>query len=371
ALGFHVKAAHLDLLLPVGISFYTFHTMSYVIDVYRGVLPACHDPVDFALFVSFFPQLVAGPIARAQQLLPQMEQPRRVLPEQFVAGLFLIAQGLFKKVVVGDGCGRVVNAVFGHDADFGGLDKLVAVYAFAWEIYGDFSGYSDMARGLAKLMGFELMVNFDLPYFSTNPSEFWRRWHISLSSWLRDYLYIPLGGNRGGPFFNYRNLFLTMLIGGIWHGASWTMALWGAYQGLCLVAHRLIAGRGGGAPPDAMPAFRRVVQTALMFQVTCLGWLIFRAQDVGQVGRFLRDIAFDLRPTAFTASYARLTAELALPLWAYELVLFRGRDLEPFAAWAPSRKAAFALGLAAAAGYFVVFHRSLVQGDVPFIYFQF
>ncbi|HWE31544.1 MAG TPA: MBOAT family protein [Polyangia bacterium] len=367
--GIDAAGLHLPLVLPVGISFYTFHMMSYVIDVYHGRVKACRSFIDYALFVTYFPQLVAGPIARAESLLPQVERPRRIDPEQIVNGIFWIGWGLFKKVVIADGCAYYVNAVFGHEHDFGGLDKLLAVYAFALQIYGDFSGYSDMARGLAKLMGFELLLNFNLPYFAETPSDFWKRWHISLSSWLRDYLYISLGGNRGGTLLTYRNLMLTMLLGGIWHGASWTMVLWGAYHGVLLIGYRLLGVRET-LPPSASP-WKRFGRIVLMFHLVCLGWLLFRATDVGQVERFVVAIAHGLQPSAQTASYALRILPLALTLLVVQLLQRHCRSLDLFAAWTAPRRATFAFSLLWLTIAHMAFSLSLIRGQVPFIYFQF
>src|SRR3972149_1993846 len=222
----------LNIVLPLGISFYTFQEMGYTIDVYRKHMKPTHNPFNFALFVAFFPHLVAGPIQRAESLLLQLERPRRITIEQVNTGLFLILWGLFKKVVIADNVREVANLIFNNYTNYSGLDIVIGGLAFAVQIYGDFSGYSDIARGIARLMGFELMVNFRLPYFALNPTDFWQRWHISLSTWLRDYLYIPLGGNRKSNLITCRNLFLTMLLGGLWHGASWNFVIWGAYHGL-------------------------------------------------------------------------------------------------------------------------------------------
>ena len=233
--GFQSSTPFFNIVLPVGISFYTFQTMSYTIDVYRRKLPATRNFFDFALFVSFFPQLVAGPIERATKLLPQVLQPRKFSQSNFVEGFYLIILGLFKKVVIADNMAPIVNYIFSRDVStLSGAEVLVGVYAFAFQIYGDFAGYTDIARGVAKWLGFDLMLNFRMPYFATSPSDFWQRWHISLSSWLRDYLYIPLGGNRQGTLLTYRNLMLTMVLGGLWHGAAWTFVAWGFFHGLIL-----------------------------------------------------------------------------------------------------------------------------------------
>ena len=238
-MGWNVPLWHIQVVLPIGISFYTFQSMSYVIDVYRKDIKPTKNLLEFATFVSFFPHLVAGPIMRPTTLLPQIQAPRKFNIDQIYQGAYLIFWGLTKKVVVADNLAPIVNDLFGRWQTIDGGLALLAIYAFAFQIYCDFSGYTDAARGIAKCLGIELALNFKLPYFATSPQEFWNRWHISLSKWLQDYLYIPLGGSRGGLFNTYRNLMLTMIIGGLWHGASWTFVIWGAYQGLILVGHRL------------------------------------------------------------------------------------------------------------------------------------
>jgi alginate O-acetyltransferase complex protein AlgI len=243
--------------------------------------------VEFGAFVTFFPHLVAGPIVRASILLPQVAHPRRYRAARFNEGGYLILWGLFKKVVVADNLSPLVDAIFAADpASLSGGTVLLASYAFAFQIYCDFSGYTDIARGCAKLMGFEIPLNFNLPYAARNPSDFWQRWHISLSSWLRDYLYIPLGGNRGRPSRVYFNLMATMLLGGLWHGASWTFVVWGAYQGLLLVIWRAAAPRLASVPILADAGRSRAVrflQWLLFFHLVCLGWLIFRAESFDQL----------------------------------------------------------------------------------------
>lgn len=220
ATGLAVSPIVLHIVLPVGISFYTFQSLSYTIDVYRRRMAPVRKLADFATFVSFFPQLVAGPIERASHFMPQLFRPRTITYEQTTRGLFLVLLGLFKKVAVADGLAGSVNSIYAR-SDAGRVDVAAATLSFALQIYCDFSGYTDIARGVAKCLGFDLMLNFNQPYFSRGPSEFWQRWHISLSSWLRDYLYIPLGGGRGGEWRTYRNLMITMLLGGLWHGAAW------------------------------------------------------------------------------------------------------------------------------------------------------
>ena len=290
--GFEAPMRTFEIVLPVAISFYTFQALSYTIDVYRGQLHASRSFWDFFLGVLYFPHLVAGPIQRAASLLPQVVNPRRIQRAQVLEGLHLIVWGFFKKVFIADNLAPIANAVFANPNPSGG-ETLIGVLAFTFQIYGDFSGYTDIARGIAKIMGFEFMLNFNLPYFARNPSDFWRRWHISLSSWLRDYLYKSLGGNRDGTYKTYRNLMLTMLLGGLWHGAAWNFVLWGFYHGAILVLHRLaepvlgVVGRGFGRA--------QWLWTALcilgMFVLTCYGWLLFRAVSMQQIGQMTLALA--------------------------------------------------------------------------------
>lgn len=321
-LGFSAGPPLLGLILPVGISFYTFQSMSYAIDIYRGTLRPTRNVLDYLLYVSFFPQLVAGPIERASSLLPQVLQPRRRAPEDFTLGLYYVLLGLFCKVVVADNMAPVANTVFGLDpAELSGGDCLVGVYAFAFQIYGDFAGYSLMALGLARWMGFRLTVNFRSPYFAVSPSDFWSRWHVSLSSWLRDYLYIPLGGNRRGVGRTYRNLMLTMLLGGLWHGANWTFVAWGAYHGALLIVYRLLGDRAGAHASGRLPGWRPALQALLMFHLVCMSWLLFRADNLRQAGAMLLKIVTDLKPTPLAVYGLGNLAFFAGPLLALELWL--------------------------------------------------
>jgi alginate O-acetyltransferase complex protein AlgI len=288
-LGFHASRPVLGIVLPAGISFYTFQAMSYTIDIYRGKTQPTRNFGDFALFVCFFPHLVAGPIMRAHTLLPQVIHPRVRSATDFREGFALVLIGLFKKLVLADNMAPIANSVFvrladGNTAGLSGAEIMIGIYAFAFQIYGDFSGYSSIARGISKWLGFDLVINFHNPYFAVTPRDFWRRWHISLSSWLRDYLYIPLGGNRHGRLVEYRSLIITMLLGGLWHGASWTFVVWGLYHGAILCAYRLAGVRD--ADPSAQPLLW-AVQLFVMFHLTCLGWLLFRAENFGSVATAL------------------------------------------------------------------------------------
>jgi len=273
----------LNIILPVGISFYTFQALSYLIDVYRGRLKACERFLNISLYISFFPQLVAGPIVRASDFLPQLDEDRPMNRENLVQGLEIFLFGLIKKVVIADRLAVCVDAVFASPASYSGLSLFLAVVAYSIQIYCDFSGYSDMAIGAAKTFGYDLCKNFDMPYLSKNPTEFWQRWHISLSSWLRDYLYIPLGGNRKGKTRTKINLMLTMLLGGLWHGANWQMVLWGALHGGALVVHktfRELSDRNGvHIENKRLKTAVSVVSVIGMYLFTCLCWVFFRAQS--------------------------------------------------------------------------------------------
>ena len=273
-LGFNPNVTLLNIVLPVGISFYTFQTMSYSLDIKNKDLEATTSFLDFSVFVSFFPQLVAGPIERAKVFLPQVYSERKFELDSLKRGLFLIFLGFFKKVAIADPISRYVIPGFVLGENYQFLDVYLSTLFFTIQIYGDFSGYSDIARGLSKVFGFNLMLNFQRPYFSKTPSEFWRRWHISLSSWLRDYLYIPLGGNKFSALLTYRNLFLTMLIGGLWHGAAWNFVLWGAYQGLILIIFRYFS-----LNPRKGSFFSNTLYLLIFFHFTMYGWLLFRADS--------------------------------------------------------------------------------------------
>lgn len=287
-----------NIVLPVGISFFTFQIIGYLVDVRRGKFPPSASILTFASFIAFFPQLVAGPIERASHLYGQFMQARRITADGLSSGALLFLWGMFKKVVVADNLSPVVNDVFARSGSATTGELLVGILAFAFQIYGDFSGYTDMARGIARMLGFELMLNFKLPYFSRTPSEFWERWHISLSSWLRDYLYISLGGNRHGSFNTYRNLFLTMLLGGLWHGAAWTFVAWGAFHGFILIVYRMLdidrrvmpVVNGWMATRPAAGLLANAGLVAIMFALTLVGWLFFRAGDMATVGHFLTGI---------------------------------------------------------------------------------
>lgn len=365
-LGFSASLPTLRIVLPVGISFYTFQTMSYTIDVYRGQTQPTRNFLDFALYVAFFPQLVAGPIERSTHLMPQVLGPREPKPGDFAEGLYLVAIGLFKKIVIADNMAEIANGVFqSPTSQLSGLDCVLGVYAFAFQIYGDFSGYSAIARGVAKWLGFDIMVNFNLPYFAQSPREFWHRWHISLSTWLRDYLYIPLGGSRYGTLATYRNLMLTMVLGGLWHGASWTFIWWGILHGAMLCGARVLALSPRKASGLDTPWWLAVLKVVITFHLLCLGWLLFRAESIGQAWSMLILILTDLQVTAFSEFAFATVAFYALPLMAYELWLLRCNDLDRLAkvAW-PIRASIYSY----IAVMILLFH-PIVSHE--FIYFQF
>lgn len=272
-------AAHADWVLPVGISFYTFQSMSYTIDVYRGQIEPERNPIRFALYVAYFPQLVAGPIERGNHLLPQLKKPQPPTSARFQEGLLLIIWGLYKKMVIADGLARLVDPVYARPEAYGGPAYFIATYAFAFQILTDFSGYTDIARGTAMILGIDLMENFEKPYFAVSIQDFWRRWHISLSSWLKDYLYISLGGNRKGTAKTYRNLLLTMALGGLWHGASWNFVIWGLFHGALLAIERAM--RAPRASRDCeSTGWRRLLRQIATFHLVCVGWVFFRAADL-------------------------------------------------------------------------------------------
>ena len=365
----NVDLLHLNVILPVGISFYTFQTMSYNIDVYRRKMKATDDYVSFALFVAYFPQLVAGPIERATALVPAFLSRRVVTLQGVKDGLFLILLGLFKKIAIANGMAVAANSIYGSSVGVSTLDIVLATFCFAVQIYGDFSGYSDIARGSSKLFGIELRLNFAQPYFSTNPSEFWRRWHISLSGWLRDYLYIPLGGSRDGEWRTFRNLSLTMLLGGLWHGAAWNYVLWGGYQGLLLVVHRALTrpDRAPAAVGDSRTAngLWKLVTVAFFFCFTCYGWLLFRASSFEQVATFTTTLFFGfdwtlsmLRPT--------LSAVFGLVVLIFvDVVTYRTGN-----AYFYRGLPAFGQGLLFASMLFILV-MGMSNAPTQFIYFQF
>ncbi len=277
AFGSSYQFTGIDVLLPVGVSFYTFQSMSYTIDVYRKELKPRTQLLDYALFVGFFPQLVAGPIVRASEFFQELDHPRNFTQKQIAYALILIAFGYVKKVVFADSLAMVGDPIWNNLAVSDPWSVLLAVYAFAFQIYFDFSGYTDIAIGVAMLFGFQFPKNFNYPYIATSIQDFWRRWHMSLSRWLRDYLYVSLGGNRNGVSLTYVNLMLTMLLGGLWHGASWNFVIWGALHGSYLVIERLVLNRVPGWQSERLPM--RLLRWFVVFHLVCFAWIFFRARD--------------------------------------------------------------------------------------------
>ena len=363
--GLEMNVEVLEIILPLGVSFYTFQALSYTIDVYRGELHATNSFWDFFLAVLYFPHLIAGPIQRASLLLPQITQPRVINRDQVLEGVHLIFWGFFKKVFIADNVSPIADRVFGM-SDPTGADVLVGVLAFTVQIYCDFSGYTDIARGLAKIMGFEFTLNFNLPYLATNPSDFWRRWHISLSSWLRDYLYKPLGGNRDGTLMTQRNLMITMVLGGLWHGAAWNFVLWGFYHGAILAIHRWSApvlakcGEAFGRQTGLWWAIR----VAVMFVMTCYGWLLFRATSLDQVVGMTASLFNGLSGIDWDA--LQTIGAYALPLFVVQLWQYRKDDLY----FLNHRHVPLVVRLIV---YTIMAYACLFQGGTTqsFVYFQF
>jgi alginate O-acetyltransferase complex protein AlgI len=350
----------LKIILPLGISFYSFEAISYVVDVYRGKLRAIRHPLDYALYILFFPHLVAGPIVRSGDFLPQLHRAKRFSWPRLQVGVQWVVLGLFKKAVLADHLAPIIDPVFARPGDYGSGALWLATLGYAVQIYCDFSGYSDMAIGLAHTLGFKLPRNFNLPYLAADIADFWRRWHVSLSSWLRDYLYVPLGGNRLGSARTYRNLLLVMLLGGLWHGASWTFVAWGLYHGALLALHRAIPW-----PRPSGPALLRPLGVAATFLLVCVGWVFFRAQTLADAGTILRGLAaprpgLALAPTQVALVCACLLATLAGHLAG------TGLDLRKWEQRLPAPAAGALLAGAVALFFFL-----LPPSGQGFIYFQF
>ncbi|QDV43557.1 Peptidoglycan O-acetyltransferase [Stieleria neptunia] len=374
-LGIEMRPPLLRLVLPIGISFYTFQTLSYTIDVYRRKMPSADRFLDFLLYVSFFPQLVAGPIERATSLLPQIQVPRTFNWERISSGCQLALVGFFKKMVIADNLAPFIESVYGNGGESNGLAVVLATYAFAIQIYCDFSGYTDIARGVARMIGFELCENFNLPYFATNPSDFWRRWHISLSTWIRDYLYIPLGGSRGGRFRVIRNLVITMFLAGLWHGASWNFVIWGLYHGVLLGIFAIIHDAREKQQRARRPQLREPnasgvgfwLSALAFFHLTCLGWLIFRAESLSSILKLLKSIS-EVWHWSLLSIDPNLVFRLVLfgiPLILFQCYQFKRGDNEPWIRWRLTTRVAF---------YVALFYGIVLLGSPErheFIYFQF
>lgn len=292
--GFHAHVETLNVILPVGISFYTFHGLSYVFDIYYKRIQPTTNWINYTLFVSFFPLLVAGPIERATHLLPQVERPRTFDYAKAVDGLRQILWGLFKKIVIADSCAEYANIIFNNSADYSGSVLVLGALLFTFQIYGDFSGYSDIALGTARLLGFELLQNFKFPYFSRDIAEFWRRWHISLSSWFKDYLYIPLGGSKGGMWAKIRNTFIIFLVSGFWHGANWTFIIWGALNALFIMPSIIFNTHRSNldivAKGKLLPSVKDFLHIVITFSMTVFAWIFFRAQNLSHALHYISGI---------------------------------------------------------------------------------
>ncbi|MFD0986422.1 MBOAT family O-acyltransferase [Methyloligella solikamskensis] len=375
----------LEIILPIGISFFTFQGISYVVDVYRKEIPAEENPLNVFLYISFFPQLVAGPIVRAADFLPQLKSEPQLDRQMVAKGILLILLGLFKKMVIANYLATLlVDDVFFAPDAYSGPDLLLAVYGYAIQIYCDFSGYSDIAIGVAALLGYHFKANFLQPYRSASLREFWRRWHISLSSWLRDYLYKPLGGSRHGTVKTYRNVMITMLLGGLWHGANWTFLIWGAIHGVALVVERMVlaivpapgastlvagdsfggtvkAGWGGGAGRDA---FARALGVLITFNVVCLAWIFFRSESLDYALLYLEGLADWSGPVEMATPF--LVALVAVSLASH----FLPENMMPGAiSWLQDRSA---ITLGAVLGFGILLIWAIApEGVAPFIYFQF
>jgi alginate O-acetyltransferase complex protein AlgI len=367
SIGWNLDFLHLNILLPVGISFYTFQTLSYTIDIYRGKLNPTSNFIDFALFVAFFPQLVAGPIERAKLLLPQLSKKLSPTKLQLQEGITLIVVGLFRKVMIGDTAGKFVDHIFGNLEQYKSIEILMALVLFSIQIYADFSGYSHIARGTSKLLGVELMKNFEQPYLSRNITEFWRRWHISLSSWLKDYLYIALGGNRNGMFSTYINLMITMLLGGLWHGASWNFVIWGGLHGCYLAIHKIVLGKKKINNNEITGvSFSVLINILCTYILVLFSWLFFRSNSWDTTVIFFKKIMFwehsDYSLLFVTISLSYLLVTFIFDFFEYKtgshtyILMIKSKGIK--------------LGILSA--LFISTLIYMFQADpLPFIYFQF
>jgi D-alanyl-lipoteichoic acid acyltransferase DltB (MBOAT superfamily) len=363
AMGVDASRPVLEIVLPVGISFYTFQALSYTIDVYRRRLPACGSVSHFLLFIAFFPQLVAGPIERASHLLPQLADLRAPTRADLRAALELLVVGFFKKVAVADVIALNVQVPFANPLVHAPADLLLALYLFSLQIYCDFSGYTDIARGSARLFGVELMQNFAQPYGASDIAEFWRRWHVSLSAWLRDYLYVPLGGNRGGEWRTYRNLMLTMLLGGLWHGASWNFVLWGGLHGLYLVAHRWWRSRRPAPPEGPVAGWLGTLGT---FHLVAFAWIFFRSPDLARAADFCGVLS---GLVVGGGEGVPIGLRVALPVALLAAIEWLAR---PAASRPPLRERGWAWrGFAYATLTVAILVFGMLDREVAFVYFQF
>lgn len=373
--GFKVTPFTLKIILPVGISFYTFHGLSYVIDVYKNRIKAENNFVDYSVFVSFFPLLVAGPIERATHLLPQIKKERTFDYTKAVDGLKQILWGLFKKIVIADQCAAYANLIFDNPTSFSGSTLILGAIFFAFQIYGDFSGYSDIALGTARLFGIELLRNFAFPYFSRDIAEFWRRWHISLSTWFKDYLYIPLGGSKGSKWIRIRNTFIIFLVSGFWHGANWTFIIWGGLNALYIMpsivlqtnrTHLNIVAEG-----KMLPSVKELIAMVFTFGLTGFAWIFFRAQDVSHAIGYIKNI---FRKSLFQVPYfPGIGLAMAFFLIFFLFIVIEWLQREHFYGiqtvgnkWSRVLRWQFYLFLV-----IIIYYYSVTTDSQQFIYFQF
>lgn len=366
--GFHANVWLLKIVLPVGISFYTFHGLSYVIDIYKKRISAERNFIDYAVFVSYFPLLVAGPIERATHLLPQIQRKRVFNYEQAADGMRQILWGFFKKMVIADNCAPLVNDIFTHYQTESASNLVLGAVLFAFQIYGDFSGYSDIALGVSRLFGIELLKNFSFPYFSRDIAEFWRRWHISLSSWFRDYLYIPLGGSKGGLIMKIRNTFIIFLVSGFWHGANWTFIIWGGLNALyfmpLLITDKNRQNLEVVAMGKLIPSFKEIFQILLTFSLTCFAWIFFRAASVSQaisyIGKICNKTILSI-PPHLPYKVLSLVGIMLLIEWINRN-MFHGLEIKRFNPWL--RRILYLVII-----YIILRYANF--GNNEFIYFQF
>ena len=366
--GFQANPVLLKLILPVGISFYTFHGLSYVIDIYYKRITAERNFIDYSLFVSYFPLLVAGPIERATHLLPQVKIKRHFNFEKAKEGVYQILWGLVKKVVIADSCATYANAIFDNYESMNSLSLILGAVYFAFQIYGDFSGYSDIALGTSKLFGIDLLKNFNYPYFSRDIAEFWRRWHISLSSWFRDYLYIPLGGSQGGMWMKVRNTFIIFLVSGFWHGANWTFIIWGLLNAIyflpLLLQNKNRSNMGEIEMGWDLGSVKTILNILGTFALTTIAWIFFRAKSISEAVGYIQKMVTDLHFKSEYLSNERYNFELVLLVLAFVVVEWFNRSkVEPLSGKASWVKVTLAIMALLALGVYSDYKE--------FIYFQF
>lgn len=366
--GFQAHPYLLQLVLPVGISFYTFHGLSYVIDVYYKRIKTERNFIDYSLFVSYFPLLVAGPIERATHLLPQVKVKRHFNFEKAKEGVYQIIWGLVKKVVIADSCATYANAIFDNYETMNSLSLILGAFYFAFQIYGDFSGYSDIALGTSKLFGIDLLKNFNYPYFSRDIAEFWRRWHISLSSWFKDYLYIPLGGSKGGMWMKVRNTFIIFLVSGFWHGANWTFIVWGLLNAIyflpLLLQNKNRSNMGEIQVNLTISGIKVILNIILTFSITCLAWIFFRAKSIAEAFGYIQRMLSDLSFKTQYLNNERYAIELLLLVFVFIVVEWYNKTkVEPLSGKASWLKVGLAILALLALGVYSDYKE--------FIYFQF